>query len=204
LLVVAYVAWSLSVVVHQLSHLPAVWRGERLASLPRDAWRGPEVNHRSFPAYVGFLVLVPGGLAVLLGAAALGWMVLGIVGAVAAMFGVLVAFPQWLSVNAVNRPRFLVPPAYRDERGWLTEWRARWRSGGTSVPNADHVVQLVDVRAPDGDDYPPYFVAICDHRDRGWSSDPLGPDNTPGAEARVRAQAAAHSPHLTGPHRPLG
>lgn len=123
LLVIGYVGWTLGVIANQARHLPAVWRGERLESLPRDAWRGPEVNQRSFPAYLGFLVLVAGGLAVLLGAAALGWSVVAGTGLVAAVVGALVAFPLWLSVNAVNRPRFLVPPAHRDEKGRLTRRR---------------------------------------------------------------------------------
>ena len=70
----------------------------------------------------------------MVGSAGLGWVGLGIAAALAVMVGLLVAFPLWLSVNAFNRPRFLVPPAHRDERGWLTEWRVRRRRAAPMFP----------------------------------------------------------------------
>ncbi len=35
----------------QVGRLPKVWRGETLLTLPWPNYHGPEVNHRSFPAF---------------------------------------------------------------------------------------------------------------------------------------------------------
>ena len=187
--------------------LPEVWRGGSLRSLPWNNLYGPEVNHRSFPAFVLFLVSLTSGITF----AFLGtWLEnRALVGTafVLLVVAIPVLIPLWIIVNAVNRPRFLVPPSRRKERGWWGERkhrRARQRSG--SAPTS-HQVEILDVRplADDPHDFDPYFVAVCAAEDCDWTSDPVGWDpGHPDPEGEVRAQAAEHSDRLTGPRRPLG
>jgi hypothetical protein len=187
--------------------LPKVWRGETLASLPWASVRGPEVNHRSFPAFTGFIVGIGAG-------AVLVWIGmltdsrgLSTAGGLAIVLGVVVFVPLWIVVNAVNRPRFLVPPTRRQDRGWWGEWRARRRRRRAGLAPTEHVVEILDVRPPpeERDPYEPYFLAVCGADDCGWVSAPIGRDAAhPDPEQSVRAEAATHSSTMTGPRRPLG
>jgi hypothetical protein len=192
---------------HTVHRLPKVWRGETLLSLPYRNFFAPEVNHRSFPAFTGFIAALGGGaLLVSIG------MLTGItdltgVGGLAMVVGVLVFVPLWILVNAVNRPRFLVPPARRQEPGWWGEWRARRRRRSEGLAPTDHVVEILDVRPPPEErkSYEPYFVAVCGADDCGWTSAPVGRDEAhPDPEQVVRDEAKTHSSTMTGPRRPLG
>jgi hypothetical protein len=101
--------------------LPKVWRGETLPSLPWASVRGPEVNHRSFAAFTGFIVGLSGG-AVLVWIGMLTDITgLTIVGGLAIVLGVLVFVPLWIVVNAVNR-----------RASWCHPSAARTVAGGRS------------------------------------------------------------------------
>lgn len=191
----------------QLARLPRVWRGERLLTLPWPNFHGPEVNHRSFPVFTGFITLLSGG-------AALVWISiisdtagLGLAGGLAIVFAVVALLPLWILINAVNRPRLFVAPARRAEPGWWGRWRARRRRQQSGLAPTEHVVEILDVRPPPGDRHPydPYFVAVCSADDCDWTSAPIGRDEAhPDPERSVREEASSHSSTVTGPQRPLG
>ena len=205
-LVGAFLLAGLFFVGLNLSRLPHVWRGEKLPSLPRQTWRGPEVNHRSFPVATFCLTLFVVGLTLLAGGGALranGAVATGIMLVMAALF---VLFPLWVLVNAVNRPRLLVPPPLRREPGWWAQWRSRRRRRKAGRAPTEHPVEVLDVRPlpEDAEDhFQPYLVAVCAQQDCDWQGDPVDA-RQPDAEATVRRQAAGHSANLTGPRRPLG
>ena len=205
-LAVAFGACTVGYAGLQITRLPRVWRGDSLDTLPWSNNAGPEVNHRSFPAFTLFLVLFTAG--VLLAAPASVWDVHGLgVTAVLCLFMSVPALVLWILVNATNRPRFLVPPARRDEPGWWAAWRQRRDRRGSGLPPTTHVVEVLDVRAPPEARHPdePYFMAVCSADDCGWVSDPVGRDaEHPDPEGTVRELAADHSTEISGPRRPLG
>lgn len=191
----------------QVARLPRVWRGESVHSLPWPNSRGPEVNHRSFPVFVGFVVLVAGGVLLLFVSAVIGAQAMGVVGVLAGFVGIGVFVPLWILINAINRPQMLVPPARRREPGWWAERREARRRRASGRGPTDHVVEVLDVRPPPDEKHPydPYFVAVCSADDCGWTSDPIGRDEAhPDPERSVREQASRHSSVITGPRRPLG
>jgi hypothetical protein len=108
-----------------LRHLPQVWRGERTPWLPSITVFGPSVNLRSYPTFVvaatGFGA--GGVLTVLAGAVGAGLLLR--TGIVLMSCSSLLGFFLIVVVNALNRPRFLVPPRLRNERGWLPRRRHR-------------------------------------------------------------------------------
>jgi len=193
-----FAAWMAGVIV-LLKCVGSVWRGDRVRWLPMiGLWMsGPRVNNRSFPAWAvsifwfwtaSCLLAVEavdreGALRVAVGLCGLVW---------------LVTFPLWLIVNALNRPRFLVPPGRRREKG---SWPRR-RAG---LAPTDHPVEILDVRPATGDPkpYPPYFVAVCTNDDCDWMSDVVDQDGSD-AETAVQAQARDHSDVLIGTRRPVG
>ena len=191
----------------QVVRLPKVWRGETLLTLPWANYHGPEVNHRSFPAFTGFIAALGGG-------ALLVWIgmltdnrILANTGGLAMVLGVIVFVPLWILVNAVNRPRFLVPPARRQGQGWWAEWRGRRRRRQAGLAPTEHVVEILDVRPPPEErkPYEPYFLAVCTADDCGWVGAPIGRDEAhPDPEQSVRDEASTHSSTMTGPRRPLG
>lgn len=191
----------------QVTRLPRVWRGKTVHSLPWPNARGPEVNHRSFPVFVGFVVFVAGGALLLLVSALTGAQAVGVVGVLFGMVSFIILVPLWILINAINRPRILVPPARRREPGWWAEWRASRRRRASGLPPTEHVVEVLDVRPPPDEKrpYDPYFVAVCSADDCGWTSDPIGRDEAhPDPERSVREQARRHSSVITAPRRPLG
>jgi hypothetical protein len=192
---------------HTVVRLPKVWRGETLRSLPYSNYLAPEVNHRSFPVFTGFIAALGGGaLLVWIGMLVDSRDVTG-VGGLAMVVGTIVFVPLWILVNAVNRPRFLVPPARRKDPGWWGERRSQRRRRKAGLAPTDHVVEILDVRPPaeERKPYEPYFVAVCGEDDCGWMSSPIGRDEShPDPEQSVRDEARTHSSTMTGPHRPLG
>ena len=191
----------------QLARLPKVWRGERLLTLPWPNFHGPEVNHRSFPVFTGFITLLGGGSALVWISVIADWAGVVVPGGLAIVFAVFVFVPLWILINAVNRPRLLVPPARRAEPGWWGRRRARRRRQQSGLPPTEHVVEVLDVRPLPGDrhQYDPYFVAVCSADDCDWTSAPIGRDEAhPDPEGSVREEARSHSSTITGPQRPLG
>jgi hypothetical protein len=191
----------------QLARLPRVWRGGTVSSLPWLNSHGPEVNHRSFPVFVGFVVSLAACALVLFVSALVDAQAMGVIGVICAMVGVGVFVPLWILINAVNRPRVLVPPSRRRQPGWWAERRAGRARRASGLPPTEHVVEVLDVRPPPDEKppYDPYFMAVCSADDCGWSSDPIGRDEAhPDPERSVREQASRHSSTITGPRRPLG
>ena len=191
----------------QVLRLPRVWRGETLLTLPWPNFHGPEVNHRSFPAFTGFIATLGGGAVLVWIGMLTGSRGPSIVGGLAIVIGVIVFVPVWILVNAVNRPRFLVPPARRQDHGRWAEWRARRRRRQAGLAPTEHVVEILDVRPPpeEGEPYEPYFLAVCSADDCSWVSAPVGRDEAhPDPEQSVRDEARTHSATMTGPRRPLG
>jgi hypothetical protein len=191
----------------QVVRLPKVWRGETLLTLPWPNYHGPEVNHRSFPAFTAFIAALGGGALLVL----IGGMTdnrgFTIAGGLAMVVGTLVFVPLWILVNAVNRPRFLVPPTRRQEHGWWVEWRTQRRRRSEGLAPTEHVVEILDVRPPPEErkPYEPYFLAVCSADDCGWVGSPIGRDEAhPDPEQSVRDEARTHSSTMTGPRRPLG
>jgi hypothetical protein len=187
--------------------LPKIWRGKTILALPYSNPFAPEVNHRSFPAFTGFIAaLGGGGLLVWIGMLIGSRDVTG-VGGLVIVVGAVVFVPLWIVVNAVNRPRFLVPPTRRQDRGWWGEWRTRRRRRSEGLAPTEHVVEILDVRPPPEEKrpYDPYFVAVCSADDCGWMGGPYGEDEAhPDPEELVRTEARTHSSTVTGPRRPLG
>lgn len=111
----------------QVSRLPRVWRGETLRELPAPVYPVPvpEVHHRSFPVFTGFCVCLGGGALLISLSVVFDLHAPGVIGVSSALIGVVVFLPLWMLINAVNRPRALVPPSQRNETGWWGEWRAR-------------------------------------------------------------------------------
>jgi hypothetical protein len=190
----------------QVVRLPRVWRGDTLLALPYSSSRAPEVNHRSFPAFTGFIGLLSLGMLVAFLGSLLDEAALALAGGLVVLLSVVVFVPLWVLVNATNRPRFLVPPSRRDESGWWAARRDRRARRAEGLPPTRHVVEVLDVRSPPEEKpYDPYFIAVCSADDCGWLSDPVGRDaEHPDPEATVRERATEHSTEISGPRRPLG
>lgn len=205
LIALIVVGWLAGVVV-LAKGVGRVWRGEAVRWLPIDGFmtsRSPKVTSRSFPAWALSIFWFWTACGLLAESA-----VKGPTAAIHTAGGVcgglwLLSFPLWLVVNGFNRPRFLVPPGRRHERGSFAESRARRRAG---APPTDHPVEILDVRPRVGDSkpHPPYFVAVCTAADCDWMSDVVDQDTGPDAVDVVRAQAHGHSDVLIGPRRPVG
>ncbi len=115
----------------QLFRLPPVWRGERVSSLPWPNMHGPEVNHRSFPAFCGFSTCLGIFAAVFPISIVVDHDGLAAIAVAVAVLGFVVFVPPWILVNAINRPRFLVPPSRRSEPGG---WPVAARLGAAAKP----------------------------------------------------------------------
>ena len=185
----------------------AIWRGEA----NRVPHLGISVNARSYLAFLlWFVPFVLGlGLVVIVAAAQTltSSEVLPITGGAAVLLMVL-AVPlmglHWI-VSAFARPKFLIPPPYRGQRGSIAESRERRRRRRSGLPPTDHLVEILDVRPFDPADYEPYLIAVCTDPDCGWLefADPklIGPTE----EEQLREKAAKHSTSVAADlHRPLG
>lgn len=165
------------------------------------------MNHRSFPAFTGFISALGGGaLLVWIGMLADSRDLTG-VGGLAMVVGTLVFVPLWIVVNALNRPRFLVPPTRRRDPGWWGERRVQRHRRREGLAPTEHVVGILDVRPPpeERQPYEPYFLAVCGADDCGWVGSPIGLGEAhPDPEQSVRDEARTHSSTITGPRRPLG
>ncbi|WP_330630754.1 hypothetical protein [Halocatena halophila] len=114
-IVVAVGIGVLSVLVYA-SMIPAVWRGEHVPE-PRGGKRNVRMNKRNWPVTAAAFLLLFGGIGVMAVADSLigDGMIVGQVIAGIGIAGLLVG----MFIDAVNRPKFLVPPDYRNDRGWL-------------------------------------------------------------------------------------
>jgi hypothetical protein len=190
-----------------VSKIRRVWRGESLRMLPMDTFRGPEINHRSYPVAASWMAIGTFGFAL----AGVGWLtgsdVVIFFAAVIIVLSMAVMWPLWISVNAWNRPQALVPPPHRHEPGIRQARKLRKQRRRSGKPDTEHPVEILEAHPlpTDPDQYEPYYVAVCSLDDCGWTSDvvDLGADPV-AALAKVRRAAAKHSSVVTGPRRPLG
>lgn len=117
----ALVPAALWVIADVVRRLPRVWRGESrdLSAIPRLPFA---VHPRSYLTFAIWVASFFGASAVLV----LGllvhveWVLFTGIGLGLAS---LPAAGLHLVVNALNRPRFLVPPTHRDEPGWVNRPR---------------------------------------------------------------------------------
>jgi hypothetical protein len=187
----------------------AIWRG--------DANRVPHlgtisVNARSYlafllwfvPFFLGLGLVVAAAVAQTLGRSGSGVLAItGGAGVVLMTVGVPLIGLHWF-VSAFGRPKFLIPPPYRGQRGSFAEARERRRRRRAGLPPTDHLVEIHDVRPLDPTDYERYLVAICTEPECGWLdfADPklIGPTE----EQQLRTKAAKHTTTVAADlHRPL-
>jgi hypothetical protein len=150
-----------------------IWRGDkrRVPSLPSIS-----VNARSYLAFLAWFVPVFGGLALL----GLTWIVGQFVGSKKVLYPLFVTgvalilggpplvVLHWF-VSAFGRPRFLIPPPYRSERGGLSQARERRRRQRSGQAPTDHLVEILEVRPRTvEDDFEPYVMARCDDPECDW------------------------------------
>ena len=171
--------------------LPAVWRGD-----PAPTLRNPlfTVYPRSYVSYLCLLTAFVGGFALFL--------IAGGLSSLGSWARLLFNASQWLMlatvpmlvghwvVNALNRPRALVPPAYRDRPGTIARRRlvrGRRRAGR---PPTDHLVEISELRPPP-DIATPYLVATCTGDECDWRADE--PEAQPVHLQRLREKVAGHT-----------
>jgi hypothetical protein len=187
----------------RVRRLPAVWRGDKKAIA---TVRGvmADVYARSYLVHLVRQTAAWGGAAAL--AVAVGaypaWRGVGALGILLWLTYPPLLVLHWF-VNATNRPRFLVPPPYRNEPGGVAEARRRARRKRAGQPPTDHEVEIVDVRPLPGDDLEPYLMAMCSTEGCDWMEFPEPGDPDPVRSLRERARR-----HTTRPVekviRPLG
>ncbi len=145
-IVVAVGIGVLSVFVYA-SLIPAVWCGEHVPELSGGR-RTVRMNKRNWPVTAGAFLLLFGGIGVMAVADSLigSGMIVGQVIAGIGIAGVIVG----MLVDAVNRPKFLVPPDYRNQPGWVQ------RRFGSSPPTPELTT----------DDVQEWFHADPEHKSR--------------------------------------
>lgn len=170
--------------------VPALWRGEHEGPLPVRHVRMYDVFPRSYltallplSAIAGFFLLL--GLQFVVGKLTLApargsFLLMGLT--------VPLTVLQWV-VNAYNRPRALVPPAYRDQPGWVEARRRRRSNRRAGRPDTDHLVEIVDF-GPEGTD----LVAICTEDGCQWQAEPDRRAHVP--EVSLRNKATRHSSRI--------
>ncbi len=188
----------------------AIWRGD--AHRVPHIGGGISVNARSYLAFLLWFVPVFLGLGLVVTAATVLTVsgsssrvleIAGRTGIVLAVIGAPLIGLHWF-VSAFARPKFLIPPPYRGQRGSIAERRQRRRRRRAGLPPTDHLVEIHDVRPFDPAEYEPYLIAICAEPDCGWLefADPklIGPSE----EEQLRAKAAEHSTRVAADlQRPL-
>jgi hypothetical protein len=188
----------------------AIWRG--------DANRLPHLAQITVTArgYLAFLLwFVPCFLGLgLIGITAVAWSVHGSMSAVVSMpayVGVVLMIAgapliglQWF-ISAFARPKFMIPPPYRGQRGSFAESRERRRRRRSGLPPTDHLVEILDVRPLEAGDFEPYLIAICSEPECDWME--FADDRLvgPSEEEQLRTKATTHSTATApGLRRPLG
>ncbi|GAB4055599.1 hypothetical protein GCM10028775_50910 [Catellatospora paridis] len=184
------VAGALVYLRHVWRVVPALWRGEHEGSLPVRHVRMYDVFPRSYvtallplSAIAGFFLLL--GLQFVVGKLTLA----PAKGAFALMvLTVPLTVLHWV-VNAYNRPRALVPPAYRDQPGWVEVRRRRRSNRRAGRPDTDHLVEIIDFGPPGTD-----LEAICTEDGCRWRAEPDRHAHVP--ELSLRNKVAQHSSRI--------
>ena len=203
-------AWIL---YRAVAPLKAIWRGDtsRIYTLPT---RSGIVQARNYLAYLLWVIPAFGGL-MFIGVAIISATLSSVrTDLIDILFTIgvcslLAAGPLLLVhviVNATNRPRFLVPPPYRDQPGAIAAARKRRARRRVGQPPTDHLVEILDVRPPPGDDdYEPYLMAICSVDGCDWTAHVDPALGYAAAEADLRQRARKHTTNVaTDIVRPLG
>jgi hypothetical protein len=214
--VIAYVVGGLAVASVAIAILfyyvrPArkIWRGE---SSRTPIQLGPmiTVTPRTYPSAllcVGTLAgaFTFGGVAFALGGiTGARWPEHLIIPAVLMLLANVLLVPLHWFVEATNRPKFLVPPSYRDQPGSFAAARRRRRRGRAGLPQTDHLVEIFQVRPEPGDNNEPFLVAICADEECGWTEFADDDVLDRSEEDQLRAKAARHTTNIARDvqHRP--
>lgn len=167
------------------------------------------VEARTYLAYL--LWVVPGstglllvGVAVLLHELAPGANALGRGAAMVGLALFLAAWPLTLPqvmVNATNRPRFLVPPPYRNRPGAVAIVRQRRAQERDGRRPTEHVVEMLEVPRDHGG--PPLLIAACSVPECDWYADADPALDHAEAANELRSKAREHTANIaeqvTGP-----
>jgi hypothetical protein len=177
--------------VFNYRRLPAIWRGDQAPTLRNPLFT---VYPRSYVSYLCLLTAYVGGFALLL--------IAGGISGVASWARVLFNVSQWVMlaavpilvghwvVNALNLPRALVPPAYRDWPGTIARRRLVRERRRAGRPPTDHLVEIREYRPPP-EIATPYLRAICTVDECDWEADE--PEAHPVHLQRLREKVAGHT-----------
>lgn len=179
-----------------------IWRGDASAARLLPTSQG-SVEARNYLAYLAWIVPGIGGFLLLF----LAWLTASLVnrstghvpsiGRGVVTFGfllLLAACPLTvlhIIVNAINRPRILVPPPYRHQLGAIASWRRRRRRRQAGLPPTDHLVQIIEV--PDDDSGQPWLMACCTAAECDWTAEVDPGLGAVDAEDELRQKAHKHS-----------
>lgn len=188
------------VLVHLGKKLPAVWRGDADAVPDLPSQMPFNVHPRSYVTFTMFAFAFFGGGAILIirapvleniipGASRLPGAVL--------LIAIVVPLVLHLIVNAFNRPKWLVPPPFRHQPGWVAARRDRRRRTEQGLPQTQHRVEihhLIYDGIPNDWDLPTsLWWAKCAEPGCGWDTDNQTSEDAHDPEADLRRLAAAHS-----------
>jgi hypothetical protein len=175
--------------------VPAVWKGDADA-MPSIPHQVPFAVHpRSFVTFTMVAFAFVGGFTLLVSTPLVNWEFLDEPlslwpGGILLIASVPLALLH-LVVNAFNRPKWLVPPAFRDQPGSVFERRERRQRVGQGLPPTLHRITInhrmhVKAGRPESD-----WWAECTEPECGWEVE--APDNTVDPGRDLRRLAAGHS-----------
>lgn len=197
------------VLYRALAPFRRILRGDESVARTLPAQHG-HVQARNYLAYL--LWIIPGAGGLLLMCLGIGTTLLHLPSEVAhtlatsGLLSLVAAGPLMLVhvvVYATGRPKFLIPPAYRDQPGQVAAWRQRRDRLRTGLPPTDHRVEIVEVPGEDGSQ--PWLVALCSEPRCDWDAwvDPELAYTD--AESALRAKANTHTRDVAEAIvRPLG
>jgi hypothetical protein len=200
---------AIAVLLYYVRPAGQIWRGDT-SQVPPFHYYVLEVSLRTYPTFllcVGALTLgfTLGGIAVALrGITGADWPQRLLLAGLIMLLASAVLMPLNWFVAATGRPRFLVPPSYRDQPASFAAARSRRQRKRAGLPQADHLVEIVKVRPEPGDDSESYFVAICAHDGCGWMEFADDDILEQSEEEQLRAKTARHSTNVAREvqHRP--
>jgi hypothetical protein len=188
----------------------AIWRGDA-TKVPFLG--GISVNARSYLAFLLWFVPVFGGMGLVGIAVVVGTLTSSTgpttvmpayVGSALIFVGAPLIALHWF-VSAFARPKALIPPPYRAQRGSIAEARERRRRRRVRRPPTDHLVEILDVRPLNAEDFEPYMIAMCSEPECDWFEFADAKLIGLPEEEQLRSKAAEHSTAIApGLHRPLG
>lgn len=191
---------AIGVLFYYLRPAGEIWRGNSSRMPPNDFMLVVAVTPRTYPSAllcVGAVTVsfALGGIAVALGAmTGARWPEhFFIPGVILLLINVVLVPLNWF-VEVMNRPKFLVPPPYRDEPGSLAAARRRRQRRRAGLPQTDHLVEIFWVRPEPGDD--PFLVAICADDECGWMEFADDDVLDQSEEEELRAKAARHTTNV--------